>query len=546
MTTTSRNRQTHYWIYLPLLLCVLIMLPRLVSPQFGLLDDGRSLTVAQGIVHGKWDLSWDVTAGRFRPVYWIAFAFGYLLAGGQTFWYFMGNLIVFAATTFLLVTLVKALGGSDLQSFLTGLVFVLSTPVIENVYTLSKGENLQVLLLLGVIGLVFLAVKSAKGFAYWVLLASATLLVLLACLTKENTLIILPISLMWWGIAFVGRWRRVTSAAVVERVTRRLVFISLVGCGLFYLARTLVLSSRILGVGQSSEFSFAPSQLLNSFVRWGGWMLRDYLWLLPLALLVLVLCLVRKRWPHSALWWLALIWMVFWWGLYLPWHFALEYYLLPFAAGTAVFSGVLLTEPVEYFLNRGRLMKVVSIGTLILTAILLLITQANSFSDAAIQLAQDRANQQVLDYVAKYAAQNSSVVVNIRLANEYIEQMQLMLANFYHRSDLTLVNYQGEDLSVLSAEQPSTNFLLATVVNQPMLTVRMGLDEPSLQLWNASVLPALVTWHEDFQVSTIPYILTVDFPRLLCPIIYRENYCSAGWGLLNIRQFHYQWSVYTP
>jgi hypothetical protein len=67
-----------------------------------------------------------------------------------------------------------------------------------------------------------------------------------------------------------------------------------------------------------------------------------------------------------------------------------------------------------------------------------------------------------------------------------------------------------------------------------------------LQVWNANVLPALATWHEDFQVSTMPYILTVDFPRLLCPIINRENYCSAGWGLLNIRQFSYQWSVYTP
>jgi hypothetical protein len=72
------------------------------------------------------------------------------------------------------------------------------------------------------------------------------------------------------------------------------------------------------------------------------------------------------------------------------------------------------------------------------------------------------------------------------------------------------------------------------------------LDEPSLQVWNAAVLPVLAAWHQDYQVSASPQILTVDFPRLLCSVIYRENYCSAGSSLINYRQFHYQWSVYTP
>src|SRR5512143_2191264 len=96
-------RLSHYWTYAPILICVLIMIPRIVSPQFGLLDDGRSLTISQGIIHGKWDLSWDVIAGRARPLYWASFAFWYFLANGHAFWYFLGNLIVFCANTFLLV-----------------------------------------------------------------------------------------------------------------------------------------------------------------------------------------------------------------------------------------------------------------------------------------------------------------------------------------------------------------------------------------------------------------------------------------------------------
>ena len=545
-TTQKTSWYSRYWIFTPLIVCVLIMLPRLISPQFGLLDDGRSLTIAQGIMHGKWDLSWDVIAGRARPVYWAAFAFWYLLADGHAFWYFLGNLIVFSATTYLLMRLVVALGGSNLQAWLTGLVFALSTPVIENIYTLSKGENFQVLLLISAIGLIVMAVKTGMGVRYWLLVVGATLLMLVACFTKENTLIMLPISLVWWAIAWLGRWKHISSVQFVEKVTRMIMFSSLVSGAIFYLGRTIMLSSKILGVGQSSEFSFAPSQILNSLVRWGGWMLRDYSWLLPMGITMLVVCLIQCRWPRSGLWWLAGVWMVFWLGLYLPWHFALEYYLLPFAAGTAVLAGVMLVEIIDLLKQPGRIWRWISFAALAITALLLLATQANSFTDASIQLTQDAANSHVLDYVGKNAPQGSLVVVNIQLANEYIEQMQLMLANFYHRPDLELVSYQGEELSLLKTQSHATYFLLADLENQPKMTVRMGLDEPSLQVWNSSVLPMLSSWQAVFQVTEKPHILTVDYPRLLCSVIYRENYCSAGNGLVNYKQFHYQWTVYTP
>lgn len=129
----SRN-----WIYAPILVCVLIMLPRLVSAQFGLMDDGRALTIAQGLLHGKFDLSWDVVAGRARPIYWAAFAFWFVLVGGHPFWYFLGNLIVFSGTSFLLIRLVVEVGGSKLQALLTGVIFVFSTSVIEDVYTFLR------------------------------------------------------------------------------------------------------------------------------------------------------------------------------------------------------------------------------------------------------------------------------------------------------------------------------------------------------------------------------------------------------------------------
>ena len=545
--STLSDWLSRYWIYLPILIAVLIMLPRLASPQFGLMDDGRAISISQGIVQGRWDLIWDVIAGRFRPIYWGAFAFWYALAGGQPFWYFLGNLIVFAASTFLLIRLVVTLGGSKLQAFLTGLVFVLSTSVIENIYTLSKAENFQLLLMLSAISLVILAARAGKRQRAGLLVSAAGLILLVACLTKESTLLLLPIAVVWWFIFWLSRRRKVSSVTTAEKASRYLVLGSLVSGVIFYIGRSAFLSSsKILGVGQSSEFFFDPANLLNSMVRWGGWLLRDYLWLLPMLLIVLVACLAVRRLPQSWLWWPALVWMAFWLGMYIPWHFAVEYYLLPFAAGTAVLSGALLVELVEYMQHSRRLLQGVGYASLALTGVILLVSQANSFSDAAIQLAQDAANTRVLEYVAANAPQRSQVVVNLQIANEYIEQMQLMLANFYKRPDLTLVNYQGGDLSAMQYQGQKSYFLRADLANQPKMTVRMGLDESSLQVWNASVDSSLSSWEQVFQVSANPQILTMDFPRLLCTVIYRQNFCASGSGLVNYQQLHYQWTVYTP
>lgn len=538
---------SRYWFYTPLLICILIMLPRLVSPQFGLMDDGRAITIAQGIVHGKWDLSWDVTAGRARPIYWAAFAFWYFLVGGHPFWYFLGNLFVFSATTFLLIRLVRTLGGSNLQAFFTGLVFTLSTSVIENVYTLSKAENLQVLLLLAAISLAVMAARLGKAGRLWFYLVSATLLLLIASFTKESTILLVPIALVWWGVGWIGRLRHAPSAIFSEMVSRCLLFCSLASSLVFYLGRTIFLSSsKLFGVGQSSEFYFDRLSIVAGLIRWGGWILRDYIWLLPMALVVSIWCLVKRRWPASGLWWPAVIWMAFWLGMYIPWHFAVEYYLLPFAAGAAVLSGVLLVEILGFLKQSNRPWRWVGVDTLVVTALFLVSSQANSYTDATIQLAQDAANAHVLEYIATSAPERSRVMVNIQLANEYIEQMQLMLANYYHRPDLELVIYKNEDLSATNVQAQATYFLLAKLENQPVMTVRMGLDEPSLQVWNSSVLPELSTWNQVYQVSENPHILTVDFPRLLCPVFKRGNYCVTGAGLLNYRQLHYQWLVYTP
>ena len=521
------------------------MLPRLISPQFGLMDDGRGVLISRGIMQGNLDLSWDIQAGRLRPVYWAGFAFWYMLADGHAFWYFLGNLIVFSATTWVLIRLVIELGGSMLQAWASGMIFALSPPVIENVYTLSKAENLQLFLLCTAIWLVVIAIKYGRGYSYWVTLVGAFLLVQTACFTKESTLLMIPISISWWLISWLGKLRHISKATFAEKVTRWLTLISLLSGGIYYLARSIFISSKIIGVGQGSSFSFEGSQILTGMVRWGGWILRDFIWLMPMMLVVLIWCLVKRQPPRSGLWIFAGVWMLAWLGVYIPWYFGAEYYLMPFTAGVAVLSGVLLVEIIAIIGNPGRIWKATGTITLGLTSLLFLATQANSYSDASVQLAQDAANTSVMEYVAENAPVGSIVLVNIQLANEYIEQMEFLLKYDYGRTDLKIDYYHDQDLEQLTKQYPEVLILAAHMENQPKMTVRMGLIDHTLEIWNSLLAYKIDTWKETFQVRREPALVMIDFPRLICPVIKQENYCSPDGGLVNIQNLLYQWTVYT-
>ncbi len=137
------------------------------------------------------------------------------------------------------------------------------------------------------------------------------------------------------------------------------------------------------------------------------------------------------------------------------------------------------------------------------------------------------------------------MVVNLQIANEYIEQMQLTLASSYGRPDLQMANYAGQDLATLKSGSPGVYFVVAELANQPKMTVRMGLDEPSLAVWNAGIVAQLADWKKVFQVSETPRIFPVNFPRLLCAMVNQGSYCSANEPLFDPSRLLYQWSVYT-
>lgn len=542
LTKLNHTLKSH-WHYLPSILCLLIMLPRLVSPQFGLFDDARSLKVAESIAAGNWDLSWEVQAGRFRPLVWITFAFWYILSSGKPFWFFVGNWIFFTGSTISIIFLVRLLGGSKFQAFISGLIFALSGPIIENVYTLTKGENLQLFLIaFGISSAVYLIRENRRKFA---LLASVGLFTA-ACLTKETTLLLIPISLLWWIIAKIGRKNSEKDGVFTIHVSQTLVLSSLIAGGILYFGRAVFVSPQLTGVGYTSNFIFDIGHIKNSIIRWGGWLLRDYVWLTPLIFAAFISYLNAKKWCAIGLCWYAGAWMALWLAIYLPWYSAAEYYLLPFAAGAAIFAGELVVPNWTLVHHPVRLWRLVSIALLVCSVLLLLVAQANSITSGIIQLSQDAANSSVLEFISKNAPSGSAIIVNIQLANEYVEQMQIMFADYYDRPDLYVTHYQAQDLKQLVSQFPEIFLLIPEVMDQPSMTVRMGIIEESQVKWNKDLMSRVEprSWQMVYRTGQTYTLVTVDYPYLLCPIIFRENFCNETQGLVNLHRFHYQWEVY--
>lgn len=521
------------------LVCTAIMTPRLVSPQFGLLDDGVTIQASQQILEGGWTMGFDPGAGRFRPVYWLYYALIYRLAGASPFWFFIGNLLLFIATTVTLVTLVRQWGGSQAQALVTGLLFALAGPVIENTYTLSKGEALQLLLVL--LGLVVLSPFAGNPGGRWkpARLIAGTLLFLAAILTKETALTMIPIGIGWLVLAWLGRrgqplapfYPAVLAGGAMSAV--------------LWLAGRMLMHIGAVGGGYSGGYSFSLNGILASLVRWGGWLIRDEAYLAPLALLFMIAILSarrdRRRLPQPQLILGALVWMMGWMVVFLPWEFTVEYYMLAFAAGAAVLGGLVLIETWGLFTSAATANKLVWGACVITAALLFATTLSSSATNARIQLAVDSSNAQTMDWLAANLPQNAQVLLNIQAPNEYTTEIGLHLSVLRGRPDLSLRTYSGGE-----AVAEDVYIITPTIQNQVRLSVRMGVFEPALAQWEQSLQSALQssapqTLYENIQRFRMS---NVDLPQLLCPFMRGRSYCAIPSPTLDRRMFSYGWRVF--
>ncbi|MFQ5922545.1 MAG: hypothetical protein ACE5M4_06840 [Anaerolineales bacterium] len=535
--STSRLRDL-LLVYWPVGLAALIMIPRLLSAEFGLFDDGETLRVAQDIQNGDWGvLAKEAIRGRFRPVYWIQYAHIYALFGAAPAWFFLWNTLLFVVVTVELILLVRRTGAGRFQAATTGFIFVLSGPVVENIYTLSKPELLQILLLLGAL-LFFTPLCESDRPRRRVVSSAvfATLLLLAATLTKETTLVMVPIAAAWMLLAIIGAPRDQRRADANRGGT--LLFAAAAASLLYFVLRDQFLEISLSEGTYTNNLEWSLGRLADSIVRWSGWLVRDFVWLAPLVL-VLAIGLLDRRLEQARLLAGATVWIAGWILIYLPWEFTVEYYMLPVSIGVSVIAGVALNSLREWI--RGGRRVALAWLALGLASALWLTTLPNNLSNARQQIAVDRANARLLQFLSEEAGGNRELIVNIQHENEYVYEVRTHLQDVKGLVETQVAVFDpGGGL-------PSGSALIAApyVHNQPLLAVRMGVIEPAQEAWNQSLQEVLGQGAETvFETEENLRLSIVDLPRLLCSVLPERGYCRAERPLIDTREFRYGWRVY--
>src|SRR5262245_55018451 len=110
----------------PVAMAVLVMLPRLASPQFGLLDDGLTLQTGRELI-GRWSSALHLIpeTGRFFPAYWIVYSAIFGVVGIRPLGFFLVNLLLLAGLLAVLMRLVRLCGGTTLQAAAGAVLFAL-------------------------------------------------------------------------------------------------------------------------------------------------------------------------------------------------------------------------------------------------------------------------------------------------------------------------------------------------------------------------------------------------------------------------------------
>jgi hypothetical protein len=525
----------------PVALAVLVMLPRLASPQFGLLDDGLTLQTGRE-VNGRWSsvLHLIPETGRFFPAHWLAYSIIFGIVGVRPLAFFAVNVLLLAGLLALLARLVRVSGGTPLHAAVAAVLFAVSGPTIETIYTLSKPESLQ-LTWMGLSLLAAAAATAARSVRRAGLITLAAAACFFAYATKETSVVLIPVSLgwlmiEWWSTRKSETWARFAAAYLP---------ITLVAAAAFFGLRW-----RYAALGLS-EGTYTRAYALHSdtvgpaLFRIFAWLARDFAFLLPLAIAVPFLLggePVRRR---PVLY--ASIWMAGWLAVFLPWPATFEYYLLPFAFGAAVLAGTVVGDlwrwrTAEQPAARRRL----AYSVLVASGLLWLVAIVNAVADARVQLTVDRANAALVDFLAGLPSR-SRVVLNMSPVNEYHFELPMHLSEIKKRPDVVV-----EHLARAALNEPSaTDVFVVTpeMTNQPGPTVRIALHEAGVRHDNAT-LSTILAGRADLVYRTAQHapLVELGLHRLLCHLavspVFDATYCPGDRGVIYRRTFSYGWQVH--
>jgi hypothetical protein len=529
------------WTLGPVALALLVMLPRLASPQFGLLDDGLTLQTGREVI-GRWSsvLHLIPETGRFFPAYWLLYSAIFGIVGVRPLAFFTVNVLLFAGVLAMLARLVRSTGATRVQAAVAAVLFALSGPAIESFYTLSKAEPLQMTW----IGLSLLATAASIGKAPPVkragLMTLAAVTLLLAHATKETSLVLVPVSLGWLAIERAcararPAWARFAATYVVLNLAAAATFIAL----RWYYAPLALAEGTY-----TRAYALHAGTVGAAAFRISAWLVRDFAFLLPLVALALFAFFGGRPAERRPLLY-ACVWMAGWLAVYLPWPATFAYYLLPFTFGAAVLAGIVVGDAFRLLrAEHPASIRRTACSALVASGVLWLPAMVNAAADARVQLAVDRANADVVDFLAGLPSR-SRVVLNVTPVNEYLFELPLHLSEIKRRPDVLVMEH-------LTPGPPSAGeVFVATpeVANQPRPTVRIAPHAPGVSD-DRDLLSAIRTGRAElvYRGARQTRIIELGLHRLLCHLpvgaIMDAGYCPGDRSVIHDRMFSYGWQVH--
>jgi len=537
----SKPKLTILMMIIPLIVAVLIMFPRLINPQFGLLDDFTMLDNVRNLMEGDWSMSYDLQAGRFRPVYWTYYALIYTAAGSNPLWFFFAHLALLLILLLEIRVLMKMANAKDWQILVTSLVFLLSMPIIENFYTLSKGEPLQLVFLLASL-LGFEKIKSSQHTSTKALFTFFSFFsILFAMLVKETALIMIPIVGLWTGFAFFFQKNEPT-----QKRTDYLLFLgaAILAVLAYFGLRAAWGTASISGGTYTQRYDLTLQAIVARVLRWMTMYAFYFHYLLPLAVLTLIAVVSHAIEEHKQQVFNWIVWVLLWMVVLLPWEFAEVYYLLPISLGFAMLIGFLLPSFLSLIKSKKPLVRWVSIMLFGLTILLFLATLPNFFTHSRMQLTLDRVNMMMLESTSEIIPRNGELYNGLDSQNEYERNIQRYFQGMGGRDD---ISYYFIDKEVFENLPRSSGgiVIMPYINNQPRLTVRAGTEEKYCKERREAIfaktnrnLNPLIDYFDDFQ------IVNINLPVLLCALIEQAGFCENPDPVIDLSIFSYGWEVY--
>lgn len=519
--------------------CLLVMLPRIQSPQFGLLDDAAIMMNAQTISEEPLRaFSLMADFGRYLPGYLFFQTIIYNLVGPWARKWFLVYFLVLLFESLGIYLIVRLRGFSRWQAWFAGMLFCLSGPIIECFYTLSKAEILVVGWYIFALVALGLFTKAKAIWKRMIFLLFTTTGLLFSMLSKETALVIIGILAGW---AILSRILPTSEGDFLKPTTSTLFFVlSLVAGVIFYLLFTHYIP---LGQGQENYASkYSLESITLNFIYWAAYFIRDFAFIVPLILLICIPSFRKTGLLKASL--EQVIWIIGWFIILVPWKNIHEYYLLPLAVGSSIFGGLIVGRAIEK-LSSNNEPSISRIACAILLGFSLFLFQfslGNIITTARTQLLYDRENSDMLKNVS-HLPEQANVMLNIQVKLEYYETIVQHLHMFRNRSDIVVkpFSFQG-----IQAYEPGDYYVVTPLFNnQSFPSVRNSLTEREVSKWNQSLHAFLngnaeVVYNKSNQIG----VINVGIQQVLNPVAGFRVFAAESQPVIDGRFMSYGWSIY--